>query len=147
MSCPAGRKRQLLQDGLWWSTVAFYCAVTTETLVFHARGAKGPLAAVLALAAIAALIALRAFERRGAAGPAFSASTAFVVALLGAAVVTICPYIIPAIAGGAGISIFAAASPSSALLGIIAIAVAGLAIVTAYSIAVARRFAVNASEE
>lgn len=141
MSCSDGRKQQRLHDGWWWLTVALYFAVTGETLAFHTLGAKGPLAAVLALTAIGALAALRVFDRRGAARYAFFASTLFVVALLGAAVVTIYPYIIPATGGGAGISIFAAAPPSSALLGIIAIAVAGLILVSAYSAAVARRFA------
>jgi cytochrome bd-type quinol oxidase subunit 2 len=102
---------------------------------------------VLGLIAVGALFAVRIFERREAARSAFFASTALIVALLGAAVVTIYPFIIPATAGGTGISIFAAAPPGSALLGIIGIAVAGLVLVSVYSTAVARRFAVKASND
>jgi cytochrome d ubiquinol oxidase subunit II len=147
MNCKEGRKRGRLHGIAWWLTVVLYLAVTAETLASHPLGAKGPFAAVLGLIAVGALFAVRIFERREAARSAFFASTALIVALLGAAVVTIYPFIIPATAGGTGISIFAAAPPGSALLGIIGIAVAGLVLVSVYSTAVARRFAVKASND
>jgi cytochrome d ubiquinol oxidase subunit II len=143
MSVGDARSRPQLHDGLWWSTLLLYLAVTGATLAVHPLGAKGPILAVLAFIAIAALLAVRVLYRRGSPRRAFFASSPFIASLLTAGGATIYPYIIPSTGAGAGISIFAAAPPSAALLGMIVIAVVGLAIVYGYLAFVSHRLAVK----
>jgi cytochrome d ubiquinol oxidase subunit II len=124
----------------WWCTLAIYLAVTVATVLHH-RGSStiAPLAPIAAVIALLSLFGLSYAAARRQYALTLRASFVFLAALLAAAATTMYPYLIrsyPRLTGG--LTIFNASSPPAALAVSLGVALIGLALVAAYSVAVHR---------
>ncbi|MGA2391901.1 MAG: cytochrome d ubiquinol oxidase subunit II [Candidatus Lustribacter sp.] len=126
--------------GLWLLSIVLDLAVTAWTVAtYPIAGPRLAIAGVLGFVALLALLAVGVMQRQRRTVAAFAASSAGIVSLLGAAVATLYPYLIPSSSGYPGLTIFEASPSSGALAGIVAIVAIGLIVVYSYQIAVTRR--------
>jgi cytochrome d ubiquinol oxidase subunit II len=126
--------------GLWVLSIALDLIVTAWTVATHPLvGPRLAIAGVLGIVALLALIAVGVMQRQRRIVAAFVASSAGIVSLLGAAVATLYPYLIPSSSGYPGLTIFEASPNGGALAGIVAIVAIGLIVVYSYQIAVTCR--------
>jgi cytochrome d ubiquinol oxidase subunit II len=126
--------------GLWVLSIALDLIVTVSTVATHPlAGPRLAVAGILGIMALLALIAVGVMQRQPRPVAAFVASSAGIVSLLGAAVATLYPYLIPSSSGYPGLTIFEASPNGGALAGIVAIVAIGLIVVYSYQIAVTRR--------
>lgn len=125
---------------LWFLTLALDVIITVATVATHPlSGPKLAVAGILGIMALFALIAVGVMQRQRRPVAAFVASSAGIVSLLGAAVATLYPYLIPSSSGSPGLTISDAPPNGGALAGIVAIVAIGLIVVYSYQIAVTRR--------
>lgn len=143
---PGDRARRLSSQ-FFWIVVALFVAVTVAT--FCVRGAPGaPIVALLGVLSVAALAALAVALRRASAAGAFAASSAFIGALMASAATAIYPFLLPAVAGGAGgITIFDAAPSAAALACALVVTILGSIAVLIYGSFVWRRMGGKVSVE
>lgn len=124
----------------WWVVLVLYLAVSAATFAVRPSIAGRPWVVVLVvLVAAPALAGVRLFLARGAAAPAFVASSVFLATLLIAVGATIYPFLLPGFPGGQpGLTIYEAATAQPALLFGLIWTVVGLAAVVVYGVAAAR---------
>jgi cytochrome d ubiquinol oxidase subunit II len=130
MCLPQASSRAGVGRGLWVAVLILDVVVTAFTVVTHPlTGLKLIVAGVLGCTAFVALFAVGVMERQRKGVAAFGASSAGIVALLGAAVATLYPYLIPSSSSAPGLTIFDELPNPGALAGIVPIVVVGLVIV------------------
>ena len=120
MSLPDAPVRLSIGRGLSLAVLLLDVLVTALTIVAHPMG--GPrlaIAGLLGFAAFAAFCAAGIMLRREKSVVAFGATSAGIVALLGAAVATVYPYLIPSSTRYPGLTIFDSVPNSAALAGIV----------------------------
>jgi cytochrome d ubiquinol oxidase subunit II len=132
VSMPEVPRRSAVAQALWWTTLAFYIVVTVATLATHLL--TGP-----KLYIAGSLGGVELMLRRHRPLAAFGASCAFIVALLGAAVATLFPYLIPSSTSAHGISLFDAVAGHESYAAFVAVVAIALVVVYAYQFAVYRR--------
>jgi cytochrome d ubiquinol oxidase subunit II len=121
---------------VWWVVLVAYVAVSAMTIAGHrSEFASAFLVVATSLVALGAFICVRVFASRRQAAATFRMSCVFLGGLLAAAAETMYPYLIRPLPGATGgITIFAASPPPATLALSLVIALAGLAVVAAYSI-------------
>ncbi len=128
-----------LASTLWWLVLVLYLGITGWTIIVHPlHDSRLVLAAVLLLVSLAGLIGARRYAARHAFTAAFLCSSAFIASLVVTAAMTIYPYVVPAIGGNGGISIYDDAPASAALAGLLIVLGIGLSAVLWYSISVTK---------
>lgn len=136
---PQLRARALVHR-LWFATVALYVIVTAATFVV--RGVPGfSWVALVPVLSIGSLVAMRVFIARANDRAVFAGSSAFVASLLIAAAGTLFPYLLPAVGGKGGLSVYDAAPAPVALASALAVTIVGVIAVIVYSTVVLRTLA------
>jgi cytochrome d ubiquinol oxidase subunit II len=130
-----------LASRAWWLVIGAYVAISAATFVVRPSVTERPwLVGLVLVVSIPALVVVRVALARGAPGPAFIASSAYLATLLAAAAATIYPYLLPAFpAGQGGLTIYAAATAAPALASGLAWTIAGVVAVAVYTGVVAGR--------
>jgi cytochrome d ubiquinol oxidase subunit II len=138
---PLGERALRYAGRAWWFVLALYLAVSAGTIGGHYAVYATPVLALAASAiALLSLVLVAVFARRRNAAAAFRASVAFLTGLLVAAAATMYPYLIRPLPGGTGgLTVFEGAPPATTVAFLLTLALAGLALVIAYSIFVRRR--------
>ncbi len=136
-----GERALRLAGRVWWAVLVVFIAVTAATVVHYRAQFPGtPLAFTAGTIAFLALLAMRFRRARERATLTFRMSLLFLAGLLVAASATMYPYLIRPYSGPpGGLTIFNAAPPPAALAVSLAITIAGLIAVAAYSIFVHRQ--------
>lgn len=133
---PAMRARRLV-GFLWWIVLAASTGLTAATLGVRPMSTEHLLRiAALPIVSLAALFAVRFMNARGSAVGAFSASSIFLASLLGAAAATIFPYILPALPGWHGLTIYDASPSPVALYSALWVTIVGVVVVIGYTVVV-----------
>lgn len=136
---PQVRARGLVHR-LWFATIALYVIVTAATFVV--RGVPGfSWVALVPVLSIGSLVAMRVFIARANDRAVFAGSSAFVASLLIAAAGTLFPYLLPAVGGKGGLSVYDAAPAPVALASALAVTIVGVIAVIVYSTVVLRTLA------
>jgi cytochrome bd ubiquinol oxidase subunit II len=122
---------------IWWVVLIAYIGMSLATWL----GRPLPLAhemwiAALPILSIAALIVVRQANASGTPAKAFIASCAFLATLLAEAATTMFPYIVPALPGRHGLSIYDSTPSPTALYSALAVTIVGLVISVSYTVVI-----------
>ncbi len=127
------------------ATAALAVATTAASVVVQPRIlqnlAEHPWLVVIPAAAVLGLGGVLVALRRGARGPAFAASSAYLAGMIGSAAFGIHPFVLPARAEGAGLRLADAAADAHALAIGLAWWIPGMTLVLGYTWIVYRRIA------
>ncbi|MFC1705755.1 cytochrome d ubiquinol oxidase subunit II [Planctomycetota bacterium] len=133
----------------WIAYAVLFLVVSTWSLVAHQRG--GVAVPILAtVVAAGGIYAVRKFNASGSTGRAFVASSAAIVALLGAVGATLFPNLVPASNDSAlSLTVFNASSSQNTLTVMLILALVGMPVVIGYTVYIYRTFrgTVTASDE
>jgi cytochrome d ubiquinol oxidase subunit II len=147
LSGPSALRAQNLAGSLWWIMVIAYIGMSVATwLVRPSPFVHTMWLAALPVLSIAALVVLRSANARGVSTKAFIASCAFLVTLVVEAGAAMFPYIVPALPGSHGLSIYDTTPSAIGLFSALAVTIAGLVVAASYTIVVFRRLLVSPAE-
>ncbi|MDQ6824176.1 MAG: cytochrome d ubiquinol oxidase subunit II [Candidatus Eremiobacteraeota bacterium] len=140
LSGPSAKRAQHAAVLLWWMVLVAYIGMSVATwFVRLSPFEHGMWVAILPVLSIAVLVVLWLANAAGEATKAFIASCAFLATLVAEAAIAMFPYIVPALPGSHGLSIYDSTPSAIGLLSALAVTIAGIALITFYTIIVFRR--------
>lgn len=137
ISGPAAARAKRVTSAIWWVVLIAYVGMSLATwLVRPLPVAREMWIAVLPILSIAALVLVRQTNASGKPSKAFIASSVFLATLLAEAATAMFPYIVPALPGRHGLSIYDSTPSPTALFSALAVTIVGLVISASYTVVV-----------